>query len=234
MHENRPLIRILLVEDQILVQTGLAALIDSADAMQVVATAGNLNDALRAVRDFRPDIVLLGLPRDWGVYAAIQDLSEQFPETKVILLDDRSVDANVREALRVRAAGYLTKQQPFPQIEASLRRAMRGDRVFAPDIAARLVLSADGVRLAQDTAAGPLASLTPRETDVLIHLAQGFSVKQCAKALGIGASTAGNHKSRLMKKLQVHKTVDLTRMAIREGLVPENGSHIGRTPAHNG
>ncbi len=72
-----------------------------------------------------PFTVLLGLPRDWGVYAAIQDLAEQFPETKVILLDDRSVDANVREALRVRAAGYLTKQQPFPQIEASLRRAMR-------------------------------------------------------------------------------------------------------------
>jgi DNA-binding NarL/FixJ family response regulator len=231
MHENRSVVRVLLVEDQILVQTGLAALIDSADAMQVVATAENLNDAIRAVRDLRPDIVLLGLPREWGVYAAIQDLGEQFPDTKVIVLDDRSVDANVREALRVRAAGYLTKQQPFPQIEASIRRAMRGDRVFTPDIAARLVLSADGVRLDQDTAAGPLSSLTPRETDVLIHLAQGFSVKQCAKALGIGASTAGNHKSRLMKKLQVHKTVDLTRMAIREGLVPETDSHVGHAPA---
>ena len=70
--------------------------------------------------------------------------------------------------------------------------------------------------------------------DVLVHLAQGYSVKQCAKALGIGTSTAGNHKSRLMKKLNVHKTVDLTRLAIREGLVYEGRETVApRVPEYD-
>ncbi len=156
---------------------------------------------------------------EWGVFSAVAQFAERAPQAKVVLLDDRPLDVNVREALRVGAAGYLTKTQSIGQIESSLRRAVRGERVFAPDVAARLVLSSDGVRLTADAAGNSLARLTPRETDVLIHLAHGMSVKQCAKALGIGTSTAGNHKSRLMKKLNVHKTVELTRLAIREGLV---------------
>ncbi len=82
------------------------------------------------------------------------------------------------------------------------------------------MLLPDGVRLAADNYKNPLASLTPRETDVLVNLAKGNSVKQCAKALGIGTSTVGNHKTRLMKKLNVHKTVELVHLAMREGLVP--------------
>ena len=111
---------------------------------------------------------------------------------------------------------------------------MRGERVFAPDIAARLVLSGDGVRLAPGGQGNPLSNLTPRETDVLIRLAQGYSVKQCAHALGIGTSTAGNHKSRMMKKLNVHKTVDLTRLAIHEGLVAGAGRNLANPEHYRG
>jgi DNA-binding NarL/FixJ family response regulator len=169
----------------------------------------------------------LSVSGDWSVFAAVEQFHARCPNAKTILLDERSIDPHVREALRVKATGYLTKIQPCQQIENALRRAARGERVFAPDIADRLVLSSEGVRLAADSSASPLAGLTPREMDVLVHLAQGYSVKQCAKALGIGTSTAGNHKSRLMKKLKIHKTVDLTRLAIREGLVPEAGGPMG-------
>jgi two-component system invasion response regulator UvrY len=211
----------------------LTALIDAAEGMQVVGAA-TAAEAIELAERLQPDIVLMGSLSEWGVFGAVGEIMQRCPRTRVILLDERVLDANAREALRVRAAGYLTKQQPIAQIETALRRAMRGDRVFAPQIATRLVLSAEGVRLLPDTTPSPLASLTPRETDVLIHLAQGYSVKQCAKALGIGASTAGNHKSRLMKKLNVHKTVDLTRIAIREGLVPDAGSGIRPPHMHTG
>ncbi len=219
--ENASRIRILLLEHQSLVQTALATLIDAVEGMQVVATADTVADAERAAESLRPDIVLLSIAGEWSVFGAAGRIGEQFPDIKVILLDERSLDSNVREALRVRAAGYLTKEQPFHEIATALRRAAHGERVFAPDIGARLLPSADGVRLARDTSPGPLESLTPREIDVLIHLARGYTVKQCAKALGIGTSTAGNHKSRMMKKLRIHKTVDLTRLAMREGLVAE-------------
>ncbi|HEY5313151.1 MAG TPA: LuxR C-terminal-related transcriptional regulator, partial [Pirellulales bacterium] len=78
-----------------------------------------------------------------------------------------------------------------------------------------------------------LGQLTRREFDVLLHIAQGYTVKQCAEALGISPSTADNHKSRLMRKLRVHKTVDLARLALRCGLSPgtlapaTNGHHSG-------
>ena len=228
--ESTACTRVLLLEHQSLIQSAVAALIDAAEGMQVVATVGNVADAERAVESLRPDVVLLSVAGEWSVFAAAARIGEQFPDVKVVLLDERSIDTNAREALRVRAAGYLTKEQPFQQIENALRRAARGERVFAPDIAARLVLSAEGVRLARDAGSGPLASLTPREMDVLVHLARGLSVKQCAKALGIGTSTAGNHKSRLMKKLRIHKTVNLTRLAMREGLVP--GEHPQVRPPH--
>ncbi|MEX2113032.1 MAG: response regulator transcription factor [Pirellulales bacterium] len=214
-------VRVSVVERQALIQTALAALIDSVEGFHVVAAVGTLPEGLRVAMELRPHVSLISISGEWAVFDAVAQINQHCPAVKTILLDERTCDANAREALRVHAAGYLTKEQPFHQIENSLRRAARGERVFAPDIAARLVLSAEGVRLARDTTANPLSILTPREIDVLIHLAQGYSVKQCAKALGIGTSTAGNHKSRLMKKLGIHKTVDLTRLAIREGLVPE-------------
>ncbi|MGD9721935.1 MAG: LuxR C-terminal-related transcriptional regulator [Pirellulales bacterium] len=226
-------IRILLVEGQPLVQQALASLMAGTEGVQVVGSTNTLAEGIRAAATLQPDLVLLSIAGEWGAFSAVEKIKMACPTAKVILLDERSLEANAREALRVQAAGYLTKEQPDHQIENALRRAARGERVFAPDIAARLVLSADGVRLARDTQASPLSSLTPREIDVLVHLAQGFSVKQCAKALGIGTSTAGNHKSRLMKKLDVHKTVDLTRLAIREGLVPEGRGRIGAPHIQN-
>ena len=194
--------------------------------MEVVATADTVNDAVRQAAQLQPDIVLLDVSGESGISEAVQRILDHCPRTVVVLLDDASFDANVREVLNTGARGYLTKQQPFEQIVTALRKAARGDRVFAPEIARRLVLSAEGVRLSVVNGDHPLARLTPRETDVLIHLAQGRSVKQCAENLGIGASTVGNHKSRLMKKLKVHKTVELVHLAMREGLV--NGPAAAR------
>lgn len=226
-------VRVLVVERQALVQAALAALIDSAEGLHVVACASSLPEAVRLIEETQPQVALVSISGEWAVFDTVAQINQRFGSVKTILLDERTVDANAREGLRVHVAGYLTKEQPFHQIENSLRRAARGERVFAPDIAARLVLSAEGVRLARDTSASPLSILTPREIDVLIHLAQGYSVKQCAKALGIGTSTAGNHKSRLMKKLGVHKTVDLTRLAIREGLVPEGRGPVRPPQVHD-
>ena len=216
-------LRILLIDDQTLVRQALASLIQSVEGMEIVGTAGTIADAVQFAEQWQPHLVLLDVLPEIGVWEGAREISRRCPDTKIILLDDAPLDANVREALRMNAAGYLTKQQPFSQVENALRQAARGDRVFAPEIARRLVLSNDGVHLAVEKTDDPLSTLTPRETDVLIHLAQGYSVKQCAKLLGIGTSTVGNHKSRLMKKLDIHKTVELTRLAMRNSLIPSGG-----------
>jgi DNA-binding NarL/FixJ family response regulator len=213
-------LRVELVDDQALVRTALADLIQASEGMEIVATAGEMKEALRCAEEFKPSIVLMDVLSEPNVFEGAKTIMDRCPGTALIILDDAPVDANVREALRIGAAGYLTKQQPFGQIDAAVRQAARGDRVFTPSIARRLVLAADGVRLAADNRQDPLARLTQRETDVLINLTQGRSVKQCAEALGIGTSTVGNHKSRLMKKLNVHKTVELVYWAVREGMIP--------------
>lgn len=218
-------IRILLVDDQALVRNALNLLLQSAEGIEVVAATDRLDEAERLADSLQPDIVLLDIMTEAPTFESAARIMRQCPAVKVVLLDEGPLDIHVREALRLGAAGYLTKRQPFAQLENSLHQAARGDRVFAPEIARRLVLSVDGVRLAMEKKEHPLAQLTPRETDVLIYLAQGYSVKQCAKMLGIGVSTVGNHKSRLMKKLDVHKTVDLARFAMREGLISSGRSN---------
>ncbi len=214
-------LRVQIVDDQALVCQALASLIDTVAGIEVVGTSDDREQALRQASELQPDLVLMDLFKEAAVFDIAQEIVRLCQQTKLVLLDEAPLDAHAREAIRIDAAGYLTKQQPFSQLESALRQIAAGHRVFAPEIARRLVLSSDGVRLAIPEADTALSRLTPREIDVLIHLAQGYSVKQCAKILGIGVSTVGNHKSRLMKKLDIHKTVELTRMAIHEGLIPD-------------
>ena len=218
-------VRVALVDDQLLIREALESLVRGAEAIELVSSTSSGEEAVRSAEALRPDVALIDVTG--AGFETVCEIRRRAPETKVVMLDDSPSDLHIRESLRVHAAGYLTKQQPFAQIEAALRQAAHGERVFVPEVARRLVLSAEGVRLPMAGTESRLASLTPREIDVLVQLAQGQTVKQCAKTLGIGASTVGNHKSRLMKKLGVHKTVELTRLAIREGLIPIGGQSHG-------
>jgi DNA-binding NarL/FixJ family response regulator len=219
MDVRSAVLRVELFDGQDLIREALSALIQKSQGLELAATASTVADAVGQAAEFKPDVALLALQAEPEFFAGVSEIRRRSPQTKVILLDDSPSDANVREALRIGVAGYLTKQQTFAQIEAALLQSASGDRVFAPEIARRLVLSSEGIRLPVADRESPLCCLTQRETEVLAYLAQGYSVKRCAEALGIGISTVGNHKSRLMKKLNIHKVVDLTRLAIREGLI---------------
>ena len=129
--DARGQIRVLVVEHQSLIQSALAALIDSAEGIEVVATADNVAGALEATERLKPDIVLVSIRGEWGVFSAVGEITHRHPASKVVLLDDRPLDINAREALRVRATGYLTKEQPFHQVENALRRGARRSRLYA-------------------------------------------------------------------------------------------------------
>jgi len=223
MDRNSDILRVELVDSHTLIREALAALMRDSDDLELVATASSSDEAVRCAEELQPDVALMDV-LERSVFDTANEILRRSPHTKIVLLDDAPSDSNAREALRINAAGYVTKRQPYAQIESALRQAAQGQRVFAPEIARRLVLSPSGVRLPIEASEQKLATLTHREIDVLVSLAQGNSVKQCAKLLGIGTSTVGNHKSRLMKKLGIHKTVELTRLAIREGLISASGT----------
>jgi len=226
MDDSVTKLKVLLVDDQALVRTALAELIQAADQMEVVASTGNLQEAVRYAAALRPDVVLLDVLSGEDPFAGACDISVCCPDAKIIMIDDVPSDANARESLRVNASGYLTKLQPFSQLAAAVLEVARGQRIFAPEIAHRLIHSADGLQLPASERDSPFADLTPREMDVMFCLVEGKSVKQSAESLGIGPSTVGNHKSRLMKKLGVHKTIELVHLVIREGLLPKNRKYI--------
>jgi len=218
-------IKVLLVDDQPLVRTALTELLQGSERIEIVASAGDIQEALRSAAEFRPDVVLLDVLSNEDAFEGALDISTCCPDIKIIMMDDGPNDANARDALRIDAQGYLTKLQSFSQFVAAVCDVARGQRVFTPEIARRLVLSIDGLQLPVSESSNPLARLTPRELDVVVCLAAGKSVKQCAESLGIGPSTVGNHKSRLMKKLGVHKTIELVHLVIRAGLLPETPKH---------
>jgi DNA-binding NarL/FixJ family response regulator len=213
-------ITVLIVDDQELVCEALASLCARIRGLEIAGLARNTADVVAQLTHRRPDLILWGVSVEAGFFDEVGAVIHRCAPTKVVLLDERTIDAHARQALRLDVAGYLTKQQSFAQFERALREAHEGELVFVPDVSARLQFTSDGMRLAATRGSTPLARLTAREMDVLVQISQGLTVKECARTLGISASTVDNHKARLMRKLNIHKTVDLTRLALAHGLLP--------------
>ena len=215
-----PSITVLIVDDQELVCEALASLCARIRGLEIAGLARSTADLVAQLAKCQPDLILWDVSPDAGFFDAVHAVVRRCAPSKVVLLDERTIDAHARQALRLAVAGYLTKQQSFAQIERALREAHDGELVFVPDVAGRIQFTSDGMRLAAIGESTPLARLTAREMDVLVQIAQGLTVKECARTLGISASTVDNHKARLMRKLNIHKTVDLARLAIVHGLLP--------------
>jgi DNA-binding NarL/FixJ family response regulator len=213
-------ISVLIVDDQELVCEALASLCARIKGLEIAGQARASTDVVAQLGKCRPDLILWSVTAEAGFFEAVGAVMRRCAPSKVVLLDERTIDAHARQALRMEVAGYLTKQQSFAQFERALREAHEGELVFAPDVSERLLYTNDGMRLAASRESTLLARLTAREMDVLVQISQGLTVKECARTLGISASTVDNHKARLMRKLNIHKTVDLTRLALAYGLLP--------------
>jgi DNA-binding NarL/FixJ family response regulator len=209
-----------LVEDEMLVRQGLQSLLDGVADIECTIAAGDHLSAVRQAEFQPPDVALVDqsashLPGAPGIRLWL----DRLPQVRLILFDETIRLANLRSALQLGLAGYVTKCDSFDEVLAAIRNAARGADGFTPGVQARLRATPRGWEL--DAAAGDssLLSLTPREIEVLVFLAQGLSGKQCSEQLGISPSTVDNHKQRIMRKLNVRKAVELTRLALREGLI---------------
>lgn len=122
-------------------------------------------------------------------------------------------------ALALRAAGYFTLEDSFEKLLDGVCAVASGRRAFSPEAESRLINDDGNVRCRCSSRRSGLPRLTRREAEMLVLLVRGMTIKQCAAELHISASTADNHKSHLMAKLNVHKVVDLVRIALRDGLI---------------
>ncbi|WP_344444019.1 response regulator transcription factor [Kitasatospora nipponensis] len=199
---------------------------DLADAgFEVVATAGDGEQAVRRARATAPQVIVLdlNLPLLPGVEVCRQVVAHD-PGTRVLVLSASGEHADVLEAVKSGATGYLVKSAGREELLAAVRRTAAGDPVFTPGLAG-LVLG-EFRRLASEPAA-PAGSgagqpavpqLTPRETEVLRMVAKGLSYRQIADRLVLSHRTVQNHVQNTLGKLQLHNRVELVRYAIERGL----------------
>ena len=207
MNNSQP-IRILIVDDHLVVRMGLRSMIDSQPDMKVVAEAANGNEAVQAYREHRPDIVLLDLrmPQLNGVEATVA-IRRQFPEAFIIVLTTYDGDENIYRALRAGAHAYLLKDIPRDEFLAAVRAVHRGQYCIPPAIAARLAQRM------------PLVELSTREREVLKLIVEGMSNKEVASTLAISESTVKNHVNSILAKLKVKDRTQAAMSALRRGIV---------------
>ncbi len=212
--------RLLIVDDHALFRAGLVALLRTAPDIWEVAVAAGSDEAIAVALDFRPNAVVMdiSLPM-YGAFAAARAIIGSCTDCRVLFLDDAVCEAHVQAALRVGGAGYWTKHAAFGEISEAIRQLVAGQLTFCPAAARYLVETSSGLRRQRSADRGVLGQLTPREIEVLVHLADGLSVRQCAERMNLSKNTVDNHKARMMSKLDIHKSVDLAHLARREGLL---------------
>jgi len=206
-------VRILLVDDHQLVREGLRALLER-ENFQVVGEAADGHHAIQQAQALRPDIAVvdLSMPQLNGLDAA-REMSRAAPGIKVVALTVHTEDPYVISALRAGIKGYVLKNQASADLVQAIREVSRGMTYLSPGIS-RAVVEA---YLAKTEL--PPDPLTGREREVLQLVAEGRTTKEIAKRLGISVKTADSHRTRIMRKLDIHATAGLVRHAIRVGLI---------------
>lgn len=208
--------RVLIVDDHPVWRDGVRADLERAEDVTVVGEAADGGDAIDRAREVMPDLVLmdLNLPTVSGA-EAIRRIVEESPHVKVLVLSASGAEADVLEAVKAGAAGYLLKSATAAELLDAVRRVAAGEPVFSPSLAA-LVLGE--FRRMASSPASPEPGLTPRETEVLKLVAKGYTYREIAAKLFISVKTVQNHVQNILTKLQFRKRYELMRYAIQRGL----------------
>jgi DNA-binding NarL/FixJ family response regulator len=216
------MISVMVVDDHPIWRNGVARDL-SERGFDVKATAPDAAAAVRIARSVRPDVVLmdLNLGEESGVTATGQ-ITAALPDTRVLVLSASGEHADVLEAVKAGASGYLLKSASVEDLVDAVKRTADGDAVFTPGLAG-LVLG-EYRRMAADPGPKDQPRLTDRETDVLRFVAKGLTARQIATRLVLSHRTVENHVQSTLRKLQLHNRVELARYAIEHGLDAESDS----------
>lgn len=210
-------IRVYLIDDEAMIRAGLRALLDMEDGIEVIGDTGDAREGIRAVKEQRPDVVLLDItmPGLSGL-DCIRPLKEAAPKSKVLMASQLSGFTHVEQALQAGADGYLTKSSDPSELAVAIRSIHSGESYLSPKVASALI---QRVRQDNPDSSPALASLTAREREVFQLLATGKANKEVAAALHISVGTVKKHRENLQRKLDCHSPAELARLAIREGLL---------------
>jgi DNA-binding NarL/FixJ family response regulator len=209
--------RIILADDHGLVRRGLRLILDAQPDLEVVAEAGDGAEAVKLA--LAPDVDLaildISMPRMTGLQAT-RELQRRHPDLPVLILSMHESEQYLYEALRAGASGYVVKKVADRDLVEACRATMRGEPFLYPGAVTALIK--DYLRRARNGEKGDYP-LTPRETEVVKLVAESYTNRQIAEALVISEKTVDRHRANILEKLGMRDRVELTRYAIRNGLV---------------
>ncbi len=212
------MIRIMLVDDHTMVREALRTVLEQDNGMEVVAAVGDGETALRVAEELVPDVVVMdvALPGQSGIETT-RRLLARHPRIRVLALSTYLDRRIVQQMLDVGASGYIAKSAAGAELKQGIRNVLAGRSCLCSEVAA---LVADGLRDQRSAGGQPAPSpLSRREVQVATLLAEGKSAPEIAAELHIAPSTVDVHRRNLMRKLDLHNVVELTRYAMRTGLV---------------
>jgi DNA-binding NarL/FixJ family response regulator len=212
---------ILIVDDHPLVREGLNAILKPAAGYEVVGQAGNAQDAIRMVKNLKPDLVLLdlGLPDKSGLELS-REIRIISPPTRIMIVSMHSKVDYIVKAFQAGATGYMTKESATERLLPGIECVLNGEYFMDGAVSHRVVekLIKAPEKEMKITDAG-YETLTSREQEIMVLLAEGCSSKKAAEKLFISPKTVENHRTNIMNKLGLHSTVELVHYAAKLGLI---------------
>ena len=215
------MINVMLVDDHDLVRKGLRRLLDDTSGIKVIAEAPNGEQAIRQVRKRKPDVILMDVSMPGiGGLEATRKITQVSPDMKVIAVTIHDDDPFPARLLEAGAAGYITKGCGIDEIIEAIQAVYSGKQYLTPNVAQKLALS-----LVNKHGKSLLDELTQREVQVMLMVVRGDSNRDISEQLCLSPKTTSTYRGRLFEKLGVDNDVELTRFAIRHGMIKENIAH---------
>ncbi len=212
------MIKLILVDDHEIVRTGLKMIISKMSGISIVAEAENGQQAIDAVRQHKPNVVLMdvNMPVISGIEAT-RRITQSLPDTKIIILTVHAENPFPAQLLEAGASGYLTKGCAAEELEQAIKTVSTSGRYIGADIAQQMALS-----LLPGGDSSPFDELSSREMEVMMLLAQGKKPKEIGDILLLSHKTVATYKYRILEKLNVDNVIEIAHMAIRHGILEDS------------
>jgi DNA-binding NarL/FixJ family response regulator len=209
--------RILLVDDHEVVRLGLRALLERHPHFEVIAEASTAREAIERVKQYSPDVVVMDirLPGGSGIEAC-EEITENHPDSKVIMLTSYAEDEMLFSAIRAGAAGYVLKQIGGEDLVKAIEAVGRGEALLDPAVTQRIFQEVR--KAAKEEEASAFAALTQQEKHVLVLVSEGKTNREIAKALFLGEGTVRNYVSSILSKLGVSNRAEAAAYAVEHNL----------------
>lgn len=214
-------IRVLVVDDHALFRRGLEMVLGSEPDIEVVGEAEDGTEALEKSIENTPDVVLMDvrMPKRGGIDACVA-IKEAVPSAKIIMLTISDEEADLYDAIKAGAMGYLLKEIPIDEVASAVRAVHGGQSLISPSMASKLLNEfASMIKRGEERQQVPVPRLTDREMEVLRLVAKGMNNRDIAKQLFISENTVKNHIRNILEKLQLHSRMEAVVYAVREKLL---------------